>query len=58
MQQIDIAYKYNGPTAKIKNYVIINGINFFDQPVNNDERACDNIWEVTNGCQLDYTYFK
>ena len=43
MQQIDIAYKYNGPTAKIKNYVIINGINFFDQPVNNDERACDNI---------------
>ena len=58
--------KYNGPTAKVTTYVMINGINFFDQPINNDERAYDNIWKITNGqgddystgCQLDYPNFK
>ena len=34
--------KYTEPTVKITSYnVIINKINFFDQPVNNDERIYD-----------------
>ena len=45
---------------------MINRINFFDQPVINDERTYDNIWKSTNtkgddyttGSLLDYTYLK
>ena len=53
--------------AKIGNYnVMMNGIYFFDQPVNTDERTNGNIQKITNGqgddytpgCHLDYPYFK
>ena len=51
----------------IKNYnVMINGENFFDQPVKNDKVTYENIRKVstgqgdgcTTGCLLDYPYFK
>ena len=44
----------------------MNGQNFFDQPVKSDMRTYDNIRKIatdqrddyTNGCLLDYPYFK
>lgn len=59
--------KYDEPTAKIVNYnLIINGIKFFDEPLSNDEKTYDNIQKITsgegddytNGCKLNYPYFK
>ena len=46
--------------------VMIDGKNFFDQPVKNDKVTYENIRKVatgqgddyTAGCLLDYTYFK
>ena len=45
---------------------MINGKNFFDQPINNDFKTYENIREIatgqgddyTTGCLLDYPYFK
>ena len=45
---------------------MINGENFFDQPVRNDKVTYENIRKIaidqgddyTTGCLLDYTYFK
>ena len=45
---------------------MIDGKNFFDQPVKNDEVTCENVRKTsigqrdnyTTGCLLDYTYFK
>ena len=45
---------------------MIDGQNFFDQPVKNNLRIFDKIWEIaidqgndyTNGCLLVYIYFK
>ena len=45
---------------------MINGINFFDQPMKNDLNTYDNIRknatgqgdDYTPGCFLDYPYFK
>ena len=45
---------------------MINGKNFFDQPVKNDIKTYDNIRKITTGqgddcatgCLLDYNYFK
>ena len=45
---------------------MIDGRNFFDQPVKNDFRRYDNIQKIatgqiddyTTGCLLDYSYFK
>ena len=45
---------------------MIDGKNFFDQPVKNDEVTCENVRKIsiaqgdnyTTGCLLDYTYFK
>ena len=45
---------------------MIDGKNFFDQPINSDLKAYDNIRKIatgygddyTTGCLLDYTYFK
>ena len=45
---------------------MIDGKNFFDQPVNNDKVTYDNIRKIvtgpgddyTTGCLLDYIYFK
>ena len=53
---------------EIKDYnVMIDGKNFFDQPVKNDDLiTCENIQKIatgqgdnyTTGCLLDYNYFK
>ena len=54
-------------TSEIKHYnVMIDGKNFFDQPFKNDLRKYYSIREIavgqvddyTNGCLLDYNYFK
>ena len=45
---------------------MINGRNFFDQPVKNNLRSYNNIWKIstcerddyTSDCLLDYPYFK
>ena len=51
----------------MKDYnVMIDGKNFFDQPVNSDLKTQENIRKIatgqgddyTTGCQLDYSYFK
>ena len=55
------------PTVEIKDYnIIINGENFFDQPIKNNKVTYNNIRKIatgqgddyTIGCLLDYTYFK
>ena len=53
-------------TVEIKNYVMIHGQNFFDQPVRHKLMTYDNIQKIatcqvdvyTIGCSLDYNYFK
>ena len=54
------------PTVEIKNYnIMINGENFFDQPIKNKKRTYENIRNIatgqgddyTAGCLLDYPYF-
>ena len=54
--------RYYIPNVEIKDYnVMIDGKNFFDQPVKNDKATCENIGQdddYTTGCLLDYTYFK
>ena len=51
----------------MKDYnVMIDGKNFFDQPINNMIKTYENIRKITigqgdnytTGCLLDYTYFK
>ena len=45
---------------------MVDGLNFFDQPVKNDLRTYENIQKIataqgvdyTTGCLLDYNYFK
>ena len=45
---------------------MIDGKNFFDQPIKNDKVTYENIWKIamgqgddyTTGCLLDYAYFK
>ena len=59
--------RYYIPKVEIKDYnVIIDGRNFFDQPIKNDLKTYDNIRKIatdqgddyTTGCLLDYIYFK
>ena len=59
--------RYYIPNVKIKDYnVIIDGKNFFDQPVKNYKVTYKNIRKIPigqgddykTGCLLDYTYFK
>ena len=59
--------RYYIPNVKIKDYnVMIDGKNFFDQPVKNDKVIYKNIKRCATGqgddyttdCLLDYTYFK
>ena len=54
------------PTVEIKDYnIVINGENFFDQPIKNNKITYDNIRKIatgqgddyTTGCLLDYPYF-
>ena len=59
--------RYYIPNVEIKDYnVMIDGKNFFDQPVKNDKVTYENIRKIatgqgddyTTGCLLDYSYFK
>ena len=59
--------RYYLPNVEIKDYnVMIDGKNFFDQPVKNDKVTYKNIRNIatgqrddyTTGCLLDYIYFK
>ena len=59
--------QYYLPTVEIKDYnVMIDGRNFFDQPIKNDFKTYDNIRKIvtgqgddyTTGSLLDYNYFK
>ena len=59
--------KYILPRGKIDNYnVLIDGRNFYDQPINDIEKQYDEIRKVSTGygddyatgCLLDYAYFK
>ena len=58
--------EYYLPTVEIKDYnIVINGENFFDQPIKNNKVTYDNIRKIatgqgddyTTGCLLDYSYF-
>ena len=58
---------YYLPNVEIKNYnVMINGENFFDQPIKDNKVTYENIRKIatgkgddyTTGCLLDYTYFR
>ena len=58
--------EYYLPTVEIKNYnIMINGENFFDQPIKNNKVTNENIRNIatgqgddyTTGCLLDYPYF-
>ena len=58
---------YYLPKVEIKDYnVMINGENFFDQPISDNKVAYENIRKIargkgddyTTGCLLDYSYFK
>ena len=57
---------YNLPLVEVNCYnVVIDGQNFFEQPVKNNFITYDNIWKIatgqgddyTTGCLLDYNYF-
>ena len=59
--------KFYLPRTSITNYnVIIDGRNFYDQPINSDERQYDELRKVTlgkgddytTGCSLNFAYFK
>ena len=59
--------RYCLPNVEIKDYnVMIDGKNFFDQPINSNLKTYDNIRKIsighgddyTTGCLLDYIYFK
>ena len=59
--------RYHPLTVEIKNYnVMVDGKNFFDQPVRNDLITYDSMQNIvtdqgddyTTGCLLDYNYFK
>ena len=58
--------QYYLPTVEIKDYnIMINGENFFDQPIKNNKVTYENIGKIatsqgdhyTTGCLLDYSYF-
>ena len=58
---------YYLPNVEIKDYnIMINGENFFDQPIKNNKVTYESIRKIatgqgndyTNGCLLDYPYFK
>ena len=58
--------EYYLPTVEIKDYdIMINGENFFDQPMKNNKVTYENIRKIatvqgddyTTGCLLDYSYF-
>ena len=65
--QRTITNGYYLPNVEIKNYnIMINGKNFFDQPITDNKVTYENIRKIatgqgddyTTGCLLDYPYFK
>ena len=59
-------FGYYLPSVEIKDYsIMINGENFFDQPIKNNKTTFENIRKITTGqgddyttgCLLDYPYF-
>ena len=59
--------QYSFPIIRIEDYdVIIDGTNFFYQPVKTDQRTYNYIWKITTSqrddyitsCLLHYVYFK
>ena len=59
--------EYFLPRVKIANYnVLIDGRNFYDQPINDQIKKYDKIRKIatgkgddyTTGCLVDYQYFK
>ena len=59
--------EYYLPTVEIKDYnIMINGENFFDQPIKNNKVTYENIRKIATdqgddyatACLLDYSYFK
>ena len=59
--------KYYLPTVEIKDYnIVINGENFFNQPIKNNKVTYENIKKIatgqgddyTTGCLLDNSYFR
>ena len=64
---VDSFKKYFLPRVKIENYNIeIDGRNFYDQPINDSVKQCDEIrkistgqdYDYTTGCLLDFHYFE
>ena len=64
---VDSYKKYFLPRVKIGNYNIeVDGRNFYDEPINDSIRQCDEIRKVstglgddyTTGCLLDFGYFE
>ena len=50
--------EYYLPTVEIKDYnIVINGENFFDQPIKNNKITYDNIRKIATGQGDDYTMF-
>ena len=57
---------YYLPNVEIKNYVMINGENVFDQPIKDNKVTFENIIKIATGkgddyttsCLLDYQYFR
>ena len=47
--------EYYLPKVEIKDYVMIDGKNFFDQPVNSNMRTYDSIQKIATGQGDDYT---
>ena len=67
MRKEQVIKKCYLPNVEIKNYnVMIDGKNFFDQPIKNNKVTYENIRKIatgrqdgyTTGCLWDYTYFK
>ena len=63
----DIHRKYFLPRVDITNYkVLIDGRNFYDQPISDQIKKYDEVRKIatgkgndyTTGCLLDYQYFK
>ena len=61
------AKSYYLPNGMIKNYkMIINGKNFYDEPIDSDIKRYEEIIKITtgqgedytNGCLLEYEYIK
>ena len=46
--------QYYLPTEEIKYYAMIDGRNYFDWPIKNDLKTCDNIRKIATGQGDDY----